>query len=620
VVEERGDIYSIRPHEIKSEVEGWNTILELAPEGSVITPQDVEEGRIIARLDSATLEETVADRKISLFQAEASLVQAEQNHAIQLKQNESDIAGAQQALRFAWMDAESYLGAELTTRLVHEGIEAVDLTALGRRIAERILTPDPVADRRVDEGPELGGEAQQQLRRLASQVQLAAGEHARAEDTLGWSEQLAPQGYISANELEQDRLQARRRRVQMDSARESLELFLRYTLQKDAEQRLSDYLEAERNMERVRARTRSQSTQSEASLRSRQASYELERERLRKAEDMLAKCAIRAPKPGRIAYGSSTGGSWGRRQVTIEEGASVPENTVIIRIPDVSALSVKLNVSERDIDKVAVGQPAIVTTEAHPDRSLPGQVARISPMASTTNAQLGMDEKVYETEVALLEPPELFIPGMSATARIIVGQLEEVVYMPVQAVIREQGYTVCWVQGTDGPVPLRVRLGLSTGTFVEVKAGVRPGERVYLAPPDEAAEEDLAALITQLKTTAPAMDEMEEEPPGPAAAEPPEPAPEAANPAVDRPAETDLRARMRQLRALTGEERTRKTQELLESLTPEQRSQAEEMLRRMAARPEGRGGRPGPRPEGAGGPQNPQQPAARQEGGDDGAR
>ena len=105
-----------------------------------------------------------------------------------------------------------------------------------------------------------------------------------------------------------------------------------------------------------------------------------------------------------------------------------------------------------------------------------------------------------------------------------------------------------------------------------------------------------------------------------AAAEPPEPAPEAANPAVDRPAETDLRARMRQLRALTGEERTRKTQELLESLTPEQRSQAEEMLRRMAARPEGRGGRPGPRPEGAGGPQNPQQPAARQEGGDDGAR
>ena len=461
-VEERGDIYSMKPLEIKSEVEGRNTILELVPEGTVLTQQDVDESRIIVRLDSSELEETVADRRIELFQAEAAYVQARENHDIQVNQNKSNIAAAELNERFAWLDAERWGSVVLPTgagRLIEQDVDSVDLSSLARAAAERLLAAESGNGSPLPpEGAtvlRLGGEAQQKLRELTSAVQLAAGELTRAEEQLTWSRRLAEKDYISANELERDRIQAQRRRVQLSAAEEKLELFLRYSLEKEAQQLLSDCVETRRDLERVQARARSQLTQSEATLRSREASYNLEVERLEKSEQMLANCIIRAPKPGRIAYGSSAGGSWGRRgrrQEDIEEGASVRENRVIVRIPDVSALSLKVNISEKDIDKVKVGQPAIITIEATAGKSVPARVARISPMASATNAWLMPDTKVYEAEIALLEVPELFIPGMSAHALIVVAQLDDVVHMPVQAVMKEQGYSVCWVKGAERPI------------------------------------------------------------------------------------------------------------------------------------------------------------------------
>jgi multidrug resistance efflux pump len=368
-VEERGDVYSMRPLEIKSQVEGRNTLLELVDEGTVLTQKDVDEGRVIARLDSSTLEETVADRQISVFQAEASYVQAKEDHDIQVNQCKSNIAAAELKLKFARLDAERYLGSDLAIHMLAPDAGPVDLIALARAAVEQLNAAAETgvqaagetaeqAPAAADESdpPMLGGDAEQQLRTLTTQVQLAAKELAQAQDQLDWSQKLAARDYISTNDLEGDQLRAQRAAVRLRTAQEGLSLFLNYTLQKDAEQNLSDCTEAQRNLERVQARSRSQLTQSEANLKSKEASFNLEKDRLQKAETMLANCTIRAPKPGRVAYGSSAGGSWGQRgrgQVNIELGAAIPENQVILRIPDTSALSVKVNISEKDIDKVA---------------------------------------------------------------------------------------------------------------------------------------------------------------------------------------------------------------------------------------------------------------------------
>ncbi|NIR00075.1 MAG: hypothetical protein GTN78_07705, partial [Gemmatimonadales bacterium] len=54
----------------------------IVPEGTIITNEDVENGKILVRLDSSGLEEQADSREISFRNAEASYVQAKENHDI----------------------------------------------------------------------------------------------------------------------------------------------------------------------------------------------------------------------------------------------------------------------------------------------------------------------------------------------------------------------------------------------------------------------------------------------------------------------------------------------------------------------------------------------------------
>ncbi len=160
-----------------------------------------------------------------------------------------------------------------------------------------------------------------------------------------------------------------------------------------------------------------------------------------------------------------------------------------------NTLAAHVNVYETDISKIKVGQPAIITVGALRGRSYPAHVARISPMASSENRWLNPDVMVYETDVALDNVPMdgSLTAGMSATAQIIVAQLKNVIYVPVQAVTTYQGQRICYVKGPTGPERRTVTTGYFTDKFVEITKGLNEGETVYLAPPPEMAQDANAA-------------------------------------------------------------------------------------------------------------------------------
>jgi len=113
-------------------------------------------------------------------------------------------------------------------------------------------------------------------------------------------------------------------------------------------------------------------------------------------------------------------------------------------------------------------------------------------MASSENRWLNPDVVVYEMDVALDEIPEGLTPGMSATAEIIIAELQDVLYVPLSAVTAYGRQRVCWVKSPSGEAELRqVETGYFTDKFVEIRNGLRAGEVVYLAPPREMEEESL---------------------------------------------------------------------------------------------------------------------------------
>jgi len=472
-VTERGAVYSMEPLDVKSEVESWNALLEVVDEGTVITEKDVEEGMIVARLDSSPLEKQENGRQIALYGAEAAHVQAQENYGIQQRQNESDIAVAELNAEFAQMELEHYLGADLASQALKEEVDLADL---------------------ADE-PRLGGMARQEVRRYSSQVELATEELLRAQERLGWTEELYQKGYASRSELRADELAVATRTSELEAAKGELRLFARYALPRRVVQRHSDCVELARELERVEARASSRLAQAEAQLKSAEASLGLEREGIEKLRDKIEKCTMTAPRPGQVVYGSRSDPIWYRTgDMALRPGANIEENRTIVRIPDPSSLAALVNIPEENIQKVEVGQPVLITLEAVPDRTFAGRVAKVSPVASSAQAWINPEAKVYETEVALEEMPEHFIPGMSATVEIISAQLKDVLYVPAQAVAPYNGNSICWVQGADGPQPRVVQVGDRSDVFVEIESGLNAGERVYLAPPAQMAEESLPQI------------------------------------------------------------------------------------------------------------------------------
>ncbi len=460
-----GALQAMESHEVESKVEGQTNILHVVPEGTTITEEDVEEGKVILELDASDARDELEQQEITVQDAEATFAQAKEDYTIQKEENESDIAEARRKVRFARMELDRYLGEELAEKAVEDGLDFES----------------------AKWQEELGGAALQELRRLESDVSLAEEELSRSEDELQWTEQLVEEGYVDRNELEADRLDKKRREVEVESAKEELELFLRYTLFKEVEERLADYEEAKRSHERTNARARSRMTQAEADLRSAQSAYEMQEERKQRQKKMIENSVVEASRTGIVVYASTTNPRQ-YRDGPVEEGLTVREGQTILTIPDLSTLAARVDVPETQARAVTPGQTAEITLDAMPDESWDGKVRRISPMASEEvgmRALTGGDAN-YETDVAFtgIDGDNELQPGMSATAEIEAARVEDALSVPIHAVQTIDGRRVCWVAEPDGPAIRQVQLGYYTDTHVQVEEGLQEGDRVLLQQPD----------------------------------------------------------------------------------------------------------------------------------------
>ena len=476
---EGGSLESTNSLEIKSEVEGRATIISIIPDGTILTEEDVKNGRVLVELDSADLREKAAQQEITFQNASADYTQAKESYDIQKNQNESDIQGGQLNVKFALMDLEKYLGVRVAADVLAGKVKLSDL-GLGELPAGEALE---LLDRL-----KIGGSALQKKKELESNIDLAQEEVARAADEYKWSKDLGPKemggkGYISGSKLEADRLVLKRRMLEEDQARLSLEIFLKYDFSKEAEKLLSDYVEANRELKRIEAKARAELAQAEARLKSREAAFNLQKERLEKLRKQIANCIIRAPRPGMVVYASTT--DWrGRAQNPIEEGAEVRERQIIFIIPDPSSMAVKAQVHESVVNRVRVGQKVHVVVDAYPDKVFAGRIAKVGRLPEGQR-WMSPDLKVYSTTVSIDNPPSDLKPGMSARITILVGEIKDVVAVPVQAVSFRAGQRVCYVANGQRVEARPVTTGQSNDNFIHIIAGLEPGDRVRLDKPDE---------------------------------------------------------------------------------------------------------------------------------------
>ena len=290
-------------------------------------------------------------------------------------------------------------------------------------------------------------------------------------------EPLLEQGFITGDEL-------RRSRDELETAEANLVI---------ARRRARVLVEQTHPVATQRAELRL--AQKQAQRQAVERRLEATRRRVAELTDLIERCSIYADGPGLIVYEEFVASS-PRRKIRL--GDRVTPSQGIVRVVDVGRMQVDTSVPERSIHRIRPGQPVTVHLEAFPGLILSGHVRAVGALARTP-FEPGLDGKRFDVTVELDPSAEDLRPEMTARVDILVEERPDVVRLPINAVLEQEGLSTVNVLRGNRVESRQVDLGEQNRRFVEVLAGVTEGERVLLTG-DTPAFADAAAADGTLET------------------------------------------------------------------------------------------------------------------------
>ncbi|QEG20642.1 efflux RND transporter periplasmic adaptor subunit [Mariniblastus fucicola] len=447
VVTERGYLESQEQTSIRCAVENYDrrsgssgtTILSIVPNGSV-----VKKGDVLVELDSASIRDLLESESLELQGDKSSLIQAEARKENQLTQNETAVAEAKLTLKLAELNRKMYVDEESGTFKL----------SLGE------------IDRQIDESRNAILEAQAALK--------------LQETERDGIEQLFRLGYKGKSDLEQSRYSfmkseaalasAMNRLANHDATRDQLETYKR---EMELMKLDGEVDTAQRKLKQVRVTNESELAQVNAQLFEARERVQRQEARLAAYQRQLDNCTIRAPHDGMVVYSQDSRGN-----SSIAVGQAVRSRQELLTLPDLTRMQVRLQIHEAVLDQVKPGLPALLKIDAFQNTPYEGIVEHVAVVPSASSKSV----KTYECIVRIPGVVQKLKPGMTAVSEIHIDRLEDVVSVPVQAVVQVNDSTWCYVDNGDGIEKRFVQLGRNNDKFVQIVDGLESDDRAVLNP------------------------------------------------------------------------------------------------------------------------------------------
>jgi HlyD family secretion protein len=402
----------------------------------------VQKGEILVRLDPNQLESS-ADAQLAAYQSAQDEVRSSQ----------SQVSAAQ----------NSYAQAEQSLNQAQVAVE---------NARQSVITSQTEVDR--------------------AQVELNA-----ANRELKRNEQLLESGVVSRQIFDESKDRVANALASLSTAKARLESS-RISV-KDAQARVASQQVAVRDAKRG-------VEQAGISVSSSQSRAEQQAAMLRGQRNQRDKTVVVAPINGVIAEIPSKVGTFAVAGLS---------TTALMTIADMSEINVEVKVDETEIDKVEVGQKAKIKVDAFGDREIEGEVIQKTPLAvgkSQTSGGLSTNINVQEAKefrvvIRLMnlaqEAKDGLRPGMSATATITTTTAQNVIAVPLQAVVEKkpEGTPTPAAGGEpqavgDKPKPVKgvyvldgnkakfvqVETGITGESDIQIVSGLSPGQEVITGP------------------------------------------------------------------------------------------------------------------------------------------
>lgn len=159
-------------------------------------------------------------------------------------------------------------------------------------------------------------------------------------------------------------------------------------------------------------------------------------------------------------------------EVNAVEGGSVTAGSSLLKLESTEDVMVKVYMTKYDLDKVKVGQKAVVTIGG---KEYEGEVTKINKMAEKNNS----GASVVGTEVKIVNPDSDVILGVEAKVVVSTAKEENAVLVPVGVVnVDVEGEFVYVVDENSVLVKKRITTGISSDTMIQVTEGISEGEQI----------------------------------------------------------------------------------------------------------------------------------------------
>ena len=158
--------------------------------------------------------------------------------------------------------------------------------------------------------------------------------------------------------------------------------------------------------------------------------------------------------------------------IFVKSGDKVDSLTSLLSIIDVDTLRATIDIYERDLRLVSVGQEVKLTTAAYPNKTFNGKVVYVSP-------QVDEHTQAIKVRVDIKNPDHLLRLGMFVSGELIYASSEKVLVVSLNAVQQLNEEDVVFVAEEGNNLKVReVVLGRTVKDNVEIKKGLNKGEVV----------------------------------------------------------------------------------------------------------------------------------------------
>lgn len=194
---------------------------------------------------------------------------------------------------------------------------------------------------------------------------------------------------------------------------------------------------------------------------------------VQEAEVAVENTRIVAPFDGTVLKKNADVG-----EIVAPLAGAASSKAAVVTIADMASLEVDADVSEANITKVKSDQPCEIWLDAYPQQRYPGHVANIVPTADRAKATVLVKIKFREYDRRVLPEMSAKITFLAAGTSLSEAEHTPVLTVPAAAVA-ERGWRQVVFQVKDGhAVETPVAVGRKIGSWVEIKEGLKEGDRV----------------------------------------------------------------------------------------------------------------------------------------------